>query len=43
MEHTLSTETITNLTFVEDKAVMIMISMVKNRGQIVNRDRRNLA
>lgn len=43
VEHTLSNEIITNLKLVEDKVALIMLSMVKNRGLILNPDKKGLA
>ncbi|CAK69076.1 unnamed protein product (macronuclear) [Paramecium tetraurelia] len=40
IEHTLQEEAITNLAFIQEKAVLIMISLVKNRGKIINKDKK---
>ncbi|CAD8062800.1 unnamed protein product [Paramecium sonneborni] len=43
IEHTLSSDVITNFTLVEDKVALIMISLVRNLGQIINQDKRGLS
>ncbi|CAD8152815.1 unnamed protein product [Paramecium octaurelia] len=43
IEHTLSSDVITNFTLVEDKVALIMLSLVRNLGQIINQDKRGLS
>ncbi|CAD8212474.1 unnamed protein product [Paramecium pentaurelia] len=40
IEHTFQEDAITNLAFIQEKAVLIMISIVKNRGKIINKDKK---
>lgn len=43
LEHTLAEEVITNLKLIDDKVALIMLSMVKNRGSIINPNKGTLA
>ncbi|CAD8101568.1 unnamed protein product [Paramecium primaurelia] len=43
IEHTQSDDLITNILLIEERAALIQISMVRNRGKIINSDKRLLA
>ncbi|CAD8127345.1 unnamed protein product [Paramecium sonneborni] len=43
IEHTLQDDVITNLSFIQEKALLIMISLVKNRGKIINKDKKQIS
>ncbi|CAD8162327.1 unnamed protein product [Paramecium octaurelia] len=43
IEHTLQEDTITNLSFIQERAVILMLSLVKNRGKIINQDKKMIA
>ncbi|CAD8116246.1 unnamed protein product [Paramecium sonneborni] len=40
IEHTFQEDTISNLSFIQERAVILMLSLVKNRGKIINQDKK---
>ncbi|CAK61089.1 unnamed protein product (macronuclear) [Paramecium tetraurelia] len=43
IEHTLQEDTLTNLSFIQERAVILMLSLVKNRGRIINQDKKMMS
>ncbi|CAD8193890.1 unnamed protein product [Paramecium pentaurelia] len=43
IEHTLQEDTMTNLSFIQERAVILMLSLVKNRGRIINQDKKMIS